>query len=275
MGSKEQKDVHLESIRAIVVADGSNPWSLSSCDQFLLAFQKFGLKPNVLCPCAGSPEVGTVSIRRPVVTATANSGRGILSMSALSHSVVRVNNEVSLNSLAVQDAGKIIPAGQAIVVKLNGEPKLCKTDEVGEICLHAPSTASSYYGLRGLTSQTFEISPTSADGQKIGSTTYVRSGLVGFLGPCGLVFVIGNRNTMMNVSGRWHSADDLIATALSVEPMRFIYRGRIAVFSIKVLRDERICMVAEQKADATEEASFQWMARVCSVIKLHVAYEVV
>jgi hypothetical protein len=147
MGSRDQKDMQLEFVRAIVVADGANPWSLSSCDQFLNTFQKFGLKSTVLCPCAGSPEVGTVSIRRPVVTTTANSGRGILSMAALSHSVVRVNNEPSLNSLAVQDAGKVIVAGQAIVTKLNGETKLCKTDEIGEICLHAPSTASSYYGL--------------------------------------------------------------------------------------------------------------------------------
>ena len=44
---------------------------------------------------------------------------------------------------------------------------------------------------------------------------------------------------------------------LAVEPMRFIYRGRIAVFSIKVLRDERICVVAEQRPDCSEEESFQ------------------
>ncbi len=34
---------------------------------------------------------------------------------------------------------------------------------------------------------------------------------------------------------------------------RFIYRGRIAVFSIKVLRDERICVVAEQRPDCSGE----------------------
>jgi acyl-CoA synthetase (AMP-forming)/AMP-acid ligase II len=270
MATREQKDLQLGQIRAIVVADGSNPWSLSSCDQFLATFQKYGLKSTVLCPCAGSAEAGTVSIRRPIITNSANSGRGILSMSALSNCVVRVNNEMSLNSLAVQDAGKIIPGGQAIVVKLNGEPKLCKTDEVGEICIHSASTATSYFGLRGLTAQTFEVCPIAADGKKIGSTNYVRSGLVGFLGPCGLVFVIGNKSCLMFVSGRWHSADDLIATALSVEPMRFIYRGRIAVFSVKVLRDERICLVAEQKSDTNEEASFQWMSRVIqSVDTIH------
>ena len=38
----------------------------------------------------------------------------------------------------------------------------------------------------------------------------------------------------MFFSGRKHNTDDIIATVLAVEPMRFIYRGRIAVFSIKV-----------------------------------------
>jgi len=93
----------------------------------------------------------------------------------------------------------------------------------------------------------------------------------------------------MTVTGRKHNTDDIIATVLAVEPMKFIYRGRIAVFSIKydpyftlitfkmillykikfflsiffankfkfinfrVLRDERICVVAEQRPDCSEE----------------------
>lgn len=57
----------------------------------------------------------------------------------------------------------------------------------------------------------------------------------------------------MRVQGRYHSCDDFIATVLAVEPMKFIYRGRIAVFSVRVLRDERICIVAEQKPGVGEE----------------------
>ena len=57
----------------------------------------------------------------------------------------------------------------------------------------------------------------------------------------------------MTVSGRKHNTDDIIATILAVEPMKFIYRGRIGVFSIRVLRDERICVVAEQRPECTEE----------------------
>lgn len=70
----------------------------------------------------------------------------------------------------------------------------------------------------------------------------------------------------MTVTGRKHNADDIIATVLAVEPMRFIYRGRIAVFSIKVLRDERVCVIAEQRPDCSEEESFQWMSRVLQAV---------
>jgi len=42
----------------------------------------------------------------------------------------------------------------------------------------------------------------------------------------GLIFVCGSREGLMEVSTRRHNTDDVIATVLAVEPMRFIYRGR-------------------------------------------------
>lgn len=41
---------------------------------------------------------------------------------------------------------------------------------------------------------------------------------------------------------------------------------RIAVFSVTVFYDERVVIVAEQRPDASEEDSFQWMSRVLQVI---------
>lgn len=38
------------------------------------------------------------------------------------------------------------------------------------------------------------------------------------------------------------------------------------MFSITVFYDERIVIVAEQRPDASEEDSFQWMSRVLQVI---------
>ncbi len=58
------------------------------------------------------------------------------------------------------------------------------------------------------------------------------------------MFVTGSREGLMQVAGRKHNSDDLIATALAVEPMKVVYRARVVIFSIRVLRDERIIIVA-------------------------------
>ena len=107
-----------------------------------------------------------------------------------------------------------------------------------------------------LSQNIFKVRPETEDGKHVGDNEFVRTGLLGFLGPGGLVFVCGSRDGLMTVSGRKHNTDDIIATVLAVEPMKFIYRGRIAVFSIKVLRDERICVVAEQRPECSEEEVF-------------------
>lgn len=146
-----------------------------------------------------------------------------------------------------------LPVGIVTVIKIEGPPLVCKTDEVGEICVHSSATASQYWGLQGLTNNNFKVIPLQAEGQPAGDVEYTRSGLLGFLGPGNLVFVCGSRDGLMTVTGRKHNADDIIATVLAVEPMKFIYRGRIAVFSVRVLRDERICVVAEQRPDCSEE----------------------
>merc|ERR1719458_2231999 len=133
--------------------------------------------------------------------------------------------------------------------------------------MSASSVGASFWGLPGLTNATFRAKPENDDESvPWPDQEFVRTGLLGFLGPGGLVFVCGSRDGLMTVSGRKHNTDDVIATVLAVEPMRFIYRGRIAVFSIKVLRDERICVVAEQRPDCSEEESFQWMSRVLQAV---------
>lgn len=42
-------------------------------------------------------------------------GRGVLSMSALSYGVIRVDQENSLTSLTLQDCGQIMPGGMDII----------------------------------------------------------------------------------------------------------------------------------------------------------------
>ncbi|XP_073975314.1 disco-interacting protein 2 isoform X12 [Rhodnius prolixus] len=266
LATKDHKDISLSSLRLLLVGDGANPWSLSSCDQFLAVFQSKGLRNDAICPSASSTECLTVSIRRPGRGGVNATGRGVLSMSGLSYGVVRVDQENSLTSLTLQDCGQVMPGSCIVVVKMEGTSYLCKTDEVGEICVNSPATGTQYWGLTGVSNNTFRVSPLLPDGSALSDAEYTRSGLLGFLGPGGLVFVCGSRDGLMTVTGRKHNADDIIATVLAVEPMKFIYRGRIAVFSMRVLRDERICVIAEQRPDCSEEESFQWMSRVLQAV---------
>uniref|UniRef100_UPI00398EFCD2 disco-interacting protein 2 homolog C n=1 Tax=Pristiophorus japonicus TaxID=55135 RepID=UPI00398EFCD2 len=263
---RDQRDINLTSLRMLIVADGANPWSISSCDAFLNVFQSKGLRPEVICPCASSPEALTVAIRRPTDDTNQPPGRGVLSMHGLSYGVIRVDSEEKLSVLTVQDVGMVMPGGVMCVVRPEGIPLLCRTDEIGELCICSIAAGTSYYGLSGMTKNTFEMFPMMSSGAPVSEYPFVRTGLLGFVGPGGMVFVVGKMDGLMVVSGRRHNADDIVATALAVEPMKFVYRGRIAVFSINVLHDERIVIIAEQRPDSTEEDSFQWMSRVLQAI---------
>ncbi|XP_032254652.1 disco-interacting protein 2 homolog A isoform X3 [Phoca vitulina] len=266
LAQRGQRDVSLSSLRVLIVADGANPWSISSCDAFLNVFQSRGLRPEVICPCATSPEALTVAIRRPPDLGGPPPKKAVLSMNGLSFGVIRVDTEEKLSVLTVQDVGQVLPGADVCVVKVEGAPYLCKTDEVGEVCVSSSSTGTAYYGLLGITKSVFETVPVTAGGTPVSDRPFTRTGLLGFIGPDNLVFVVGKLDGLMVVGVRRHSADDIVATALAVEPMKFVYRGRIAVFSVTVLHDDRIVLVAEQRPDASEEDSFQWMSRVLQAI---------
>ncbi|KAM6222907.1 disco-interacting protein 2 homolog A isoform 5-T5 [Rhynchocyon petersi] len=226
LAQRGQRDISLSSLRMLIVADGANPWSISSCDAFLNVFQSRGLRPEVICPCASSPEALTVAVRRPPDLGGPPPRKAILSMSGLSYGVIRVDTEEKLAVLTVQDVGQVMPGANVCVVKVEGTPYLCKTDEVGEICVSSYATGTAYYGLIGITKNVFETVPVTAGGAPISDRPFTRTGLLGFIGPDNLVFVVGKLDGLMAVGVRRHSADDVVATALAVEPMKFVYRGR-------------------------------------------------
>ena len=45
------------------------------------------------------------------------------------------------------------------IVKADGPPLLCKTDEIGEIVINSRAGGTMYYGLPGVTKNTFEVGP--------------------------------------------------------------------------------------------------------------------
>ncbi|XP_070291755.1 disco-interacting protein 2 homolog C-like [Salvelinus sp. IW2-2015] len=253
---REQKDISLSSLRMLLVADGSNPWSISSCDAFLNVFQSKGLRSEVICPCASSPEALTVAIRRPVEDSSQPPGRGVLSMQGLSYSVVRVDTEERLSVLTVQDVGTVMPGALVCVVKPDGVPLLCKTDEIGELCVCSVATGTSYYGLTGMTKNTFEVFPVASGGGLVSEYAFVRTGLLGFVVQVVWCLSPARWTALIVVSGRRHNADDIIATALAVEPMKFIYRGEIGPASVMVgnlVSGKRIAMASGRDLGQTDD----------------------
>ncbi|CAP37502.2 Protein CBG20501 [Caenorhabditis briggsae] len=264
LATRDHKDISLASLRTLLVADGANPWSLSSCDAFAAAFTPapYSLRPDAMCPCAGSSETGTISIRRRGnAQLGSQSGRGVLSMSALSHCVVRVDQENSLTRRWSNSCWSCCRrhCHRRIEPTLSSRRNR-RNLRIGQL------DCSTLLGSRRTDTHTFKVEPLGEYGKPIGAVRYVRSGLIGFMGPDGMVFVVARRQSLLAVSGRYHSADDIIATVLAVEPMKFVYRGRICVFSTSVLRDERIVIVAEQKPNCSEEEAFDWITRVLRAI---------
>lgn len=47
--------------------------------------------------------------------------------------------------------------GMMCIVKPDGLPQLCKTDEIGEICVSSRTGGMMYFGLAGVTKNTFEV----------------------------------------------------------------------------------------------------------------------
>lgn len=71
-----------------------------------------------------------------------------------------------------------------------------------------------------------QTAPLTAAGAPVSDRPFTRTGLLGFVGPDDLVFVVGKLDGLMVVGVRRHNADDVVATALAVEPVKFVYRGR-------------------------------------------------
>lgn len=51
----------------------------------------------------------------------------------------------------------LMSAALMCIVKPDGPPQLCKTDEIGEIIINSRAGGNMYYGLPGVTKNTFEV----------------------------------------------------------------------------------------------------------------------
>ena len=72
-----------------------------------------------------------------------------------------------------------------------------------------------------------QVQPLDENEAPIMQGHFVRTGLLGFIGEGGLVFICGTMDGLIQIAGRRHNTEDLIATVMAVEPHSFIYKGRL------------------------------------------------
>uniref|UniRef100_H2ZBW5 DMAP1-binding domain-containing protein n=1 Tax=Ciona savignyi TaxID=51511 RepID=H2ZBW5_CIOSA len=269
---RETPNINLKTLRMLVVSDGANPWSIGACDMFVNEFEKRGLHRDAVCPCAWSSEALTVAIRRP----GSHANRTALSLHDMSYKVIHEEAPNSkAPSVVLQDCGNSLLGCTIAVVAMNGPANLCRTDEIGEIlvcpkptCAPDEGAGSSYFGLKGISEKVFRCQPIDESNHgQIENGLFTRTGLLGYMNPSGRLMVTGKAEGMVQISDRIHNSDDIVATVLAIEPIRFVYRGRIAVFGITVLRDERLIVIVEQKPDCSEDVCFQWMSSVMQAVE--------
>ena len=115
-----------------------------------------------------------------------------------------------------------------------------------------------------------QVEPLSDEGRPIRNECYVRTGLLGFLGPSNLVFIVGKTDNVLFVDGRMHNSDDIVATILGVDPANFVFRGRVLAFTVEVKRRNKIVVICEQRnypaGESDDSESQAWMQNVVQLI---------
>ncbi|KAL2299644.1 hypothetical protein Nmel_012489 [Mimus melanotis] len=186
-------------------------------------------------------------------------------MNCLSFGMIRRDTEEKLLVLTMQDVRQIMPEASMCVLKVDRTPYLCKADEVREIRVNSGATGIVYFGLVRIAKNVFEVIPVIAAGMPVSDQSSTRIGLLSFVGPDYLVFVVRKLNSLMTARGHRCLADNVVVTALAVEPIKFVHPRRIAMFSVTILHGW-IMFMEKQRPDISEGDGFQWMSRVLQAI---------
>jgi acyl-CoA synthetase (AMP-forming)/AMP-acid ligase II len=149
LATKDHKDVNLSSLRMLLVADGAKSLVSQLMRPILISIPTEGAASGRHMPLR-QLQRGTHGLRQATGEGRSerDGARGALH-ARLELRGGRVDQENSLTSLTLQDCGQVMPGCVIVVVKMEGPTYLCKTDEVGEICVNSGATGTQYWGLQG------------------------------------------------------------------------------------------------------------------------------
>lgn len=214
---------------------GAEPVRAETLATFASKFQPFGFQSNALYPCYGMAEATLMisggKLGQPMTVA---------SLGTPTRPPVSCGHPWLGTEVLIVDPDTLSP---------------CAPEQVGEIWTAGPSVALGYWRQETLSRQIFQALPSTG-----GSTTYLRTGDLGFLRD-GQLYITGRIKDLIIVHGRNHHPQDLEATLQRSHQALAANRG--AVFARDFDTQDQIVVVQEVKRshlnDFPQEVVFRAM----------------
>jgi fatty acid CoA ligase FadD32 len=218
-----------------VAVNGSEPVRPRTVERFAEAFGPCGFAPHAHRPSYGLAEATVfVSATGAAGAKTTNFTRSEL----MAGRAVAAPDDV--DRIALVSAGK--PAGQHVCI-VDPVDRTARPDgEVGEVWVHGPNLATSYWGQPERSDEVFNgCLVGGADGLPVDG--WLRTGDLG-VNHGGELYITGRLKDLIIVDGKNHYPQDIEETVQEAHPA--VQPGRVAAFGIPTETDEEIVVVMER-----------------------------
>jgi fatty acid CoA ligase FadD32 len=228
-----------------VAINGSEPVQARTVQRFQEAFGPSGFAPNGHRPSYGLAEA-TVFVSGTGAAGPKTSN--FLRSELMAGRAVRAHDDV--DAIALVSAGK--PAGQHVRIVDPIDRTVRPDGEVGEIWVHGPNLATSYWGQPDRTEEVFNGCLVGGE-DALPAAGWLRTGDLG-VNHGGELYITGRLKDLIIVDGKNHYPQDIEQTVQDAHPA--VQPGRVAAFGVPTEAGEEIVVVMERaRGAAAEEAS--------------------
>jgi fatty acid CoA ligase FadD32 len=227
-----------------VAINGSEPVRPHTVERFQETFGPCGLAPHAHRPSYGLAEATVF------VTATGRTGpttSRFVRSELMEGRAVAARADADADAVALVSAGK--PVGQHVCI-VDPVGRTARPDgEVGEVWVHGPNLATSYWGQPERSEEVFNgCLAGGADGLPVAG--WLRTGDLG-VSHGGELYITGRLKDLIIVDGKNHYPQDIEQTVQEAHPA--IQPGRVAAFGIPTEADEGIVVVMERARGAAAD----------------------
>ncbi|MCW2952564.1 MAG: acyl-CoA synthetase [Conexibacter sp.] len=235
--AEDRARLDLSGVR--VAINGSEPVRPRTVERFREAFGPHGFAPNAHRPSYGLAEATVF------VSATDAAGPTIARFTRSELTAGRaVTARDDVDAIALVSAGK--PAGQHVCIADPADRTALPDGEVGEVWVHGPNVATSYWGQPARSEEVFNGRLVGGeDGAPVAG--WLRTGDLGV--SCeGELYITGRLKDLIIIDGKNHYPQDIEQTVQEAHPA--VQAGRVAALGIPTDAGEAIVVVMERARGA-------------------------